>query len=248
MPAGNSHWTASSTPNNGPNSCTAARGFDKVVWNVAKATVTPQGPQLTLKYLSRDGEEGYPGNLAVQAVYTLTEDNALRLEYTATTDKDTVLNLTQHSYFNLRGLGDILGHLVQINADLFTTVDNTLIPTGELKSVEGTSLDFRNPTAIGMRIEDPDDQLRFGQGYDHIWVISNLTRALALQATVYEPQTGRVLEVLSTESWLQFYCGNFLDSSITGKGDAVVSFAMASPWSRSTFRTRPTTPISPPPS
>jgi aldose 1-epimerase len=211
--------------NNGPNSLHGGNvGFDKAVWNVAKAKVTPQGPQLTLKHLSRDGEEGYPGNLAVQAVYTLTEDNALRLEYTATTDKDTVLNLTQHSYFNLRGLGDILGHLVQINADLFTTVDNTLIPTGELKSVEGTSLDFRNPTAIGMRIEDPDDQLRFGQGYDHIWVISNLTRALALQATVYEPQTGRVLEVLSTESWLQFYCGNFLDSSITGKGDAVDKF------------------------
>jgi aldose 1-epimerase len=197
--------------NNGPNSLHGGNvGFDKAVWKVAKAKVTPQGPQLTLKY--------------IRAVYTLTEDNALRLEYTATTDKDTVLNLTQQSYFNLRGLGDILGHLVQINADLFTTVDNTMIPTGELKSVEGTSLDFRNPTAIGMRIEDSDDQLRFGQGYDRIWVISNLTRALALQATVYEPQTGRVLEVLSTEPLLQFYSGNFLDGSITGKGDAVYKF------------------------
>src|SRR6185437_7291041 len=154
--------------NNGPNSLHGGRiGFDKVLWTVRSAQVTPDGPQLTLTYISHDGEEGYPGNLSVTAVYTLTEENGLRLEYTATTDKDTVVNLTQHSYFNLRGQGDILGHEVQINADRFTPVDSTLIPTGELKSVAGTPFDFRKPTTIGARIGDADEQLKFGKGYDH---------------------------------------------------------------------------------
>jgi aldose 1-epimerase len=192
-------------------------GFDKVVWQVEQATVGPQGPRLALTYLSKDGEEGYPGNLDVKAVYTLTDDDALRLEYTAVTDKDTPVNLTQHSYFNLRGRGDILGHVMQIPADRFTPVDSTLIPTGELRPVAGTAFDFRQPTPIGARIEAPDEQLRFGEGYDHNWVITKPAGALAVVATVYEPDTGRVLEVSSTEPGLQFYSGNFLDGSSTGK-------------------------------
>jgi aldose 1-epimerase len=211
--------------NNDPNSLHGGSvGFDKVVWRTAKAHVTPQGPQLTLTYLSRNGEEGYPGNLAITAVYTLTDDNALRLDYTATTDKDTVVNLTQHSYFNLRGKGDILGHMVQINAERFTPVGSTLIPTGELKPVAGTPFDFRQPTAIGSRINATDEQLKFGKGYDHNWVISKPAGTLAVQATVFEPETGRVLEVSSTEPGLQFYTGNFLDGTITGKGGSVYAF------------------------
>ena len=138
---------------------------------------------------SKDGEEGYPGNLSVTAVYTLTEDNALKLEYTATTDKDTVVNLTQHSYFNLAGKGDILNHVVMIPADKFTPVDSTLIPTGELQPVEGTPFDFRTPTAIGARIDQDDEQLKFGSGYDHNWVINKPMGKLGLMARVYEPTT-----------------------------------------------------------
>ena len=199
-------------------------GFDKVVWTAAKSEVASQGPQLTLTYKSKDGEEGYPGNLQVTVVYTLTEDNALRADYTATTDKDTVVNLTQHSYFNLRGEGDILGHQVQINADKFTPVDSTLIPTGELKPVTGTPFDFRKPTAIGARIDSADEQLKFGKGYDHNWVLNKAAGTLGVIATVYEPQTGRVLEVSSTEPGLQFYTGNFLDGSNVGKGGRVYKF------------------------
>jgi aldose 1-epimerase len=211
--------------NNGPNSLHGGNvGFDKVVWKVAKSEVVSQGPQLTLTYVSKDGEEGYPGNLQVTALYTLTEDNALRVDYTATTDKDTVVNLTQHSYFNLRGEGDILGHQVQINADRFTPVDSTLIPTGELKPVTGTPFDFRKSTAIGARIEGSEEQLKFGKGYDHNWVVNKTAGALAIVATVYEPQTGRVLEVSSTEPGLQFYSGNFLDGSNVGKGGRVYKF------------------------
>jgi aldose 1-epimerase len=205
--------------NDGPNSLHGGRvGFDKVVWTVDRATITLRGPQLVLSYVSRNGEEGYPGTLRVTAMYTLTEDNALRLDYTATTDKDTVVNLTQHSYFNLRGWGDVLGHVVQINADRFTPTDATLIPTGELKPVEGTPFDFRKPTAIGARIGNQDEQLRFGKGYDHNWVLNTPRGELALDATVYEPESGRVLKVLSTQPGLQFYTGNFLDGSIVGKG------------------------------
>jgi aldose 1-epimerase len=210
--------------NNGPNSLHGGRiGFDKVVWTETSARTTPEGSQLTLAYLSSEGEEGYPGNLSVTAVYTLTEDDALRLDYTATTDKDTVVNLTQHSYFNLRGRGDILGHVVQINADHFTPVDSTLIPTGELRAVEGTPFDFRKPTAIGARIGNHDEQRLFAKGYDHNWVINTSgpprsAAELQLDATVYEPETGRILEVWSDQPGLQFYSGNFLDGSITGKG------------------------------
>jgi aldose 1-epimerase len=211
--------------NDGPNSLHGGRvGFDKVVWKVAAAQVTPQGPQLTLTYLSRNGEEGFPGNLSVVAVYTLTQDNALRLEYRASSDEDTVVNLTQHSYFNLRGSqrkGDVLGHLVQMNADRFTPVSSTLIPIGELRAVAGTPFDFRKPAAIGARIEARDEQLKFGHGYDHNWVLNSAPGTLAVDATVYEPASGRVLEVSSTQPGLQFYSGNFLDGSITGKNDWV---------------------------
>jgi aldose 1-epimerase len=211
--------------NNGPNSLHGGNvGFDKVVWKAAAMESTPQGPQLTLKYVSRDGEEGYPGTLTVTAVYTLTEDDALRLDYSATTDKDTIVNLTQHSYFNLRGHGDILGHVVQIDADRFTPVDSTLIPTGELKSVTNTPFDFRKPTAIGARIEQADEQLKNGKGYDHNWVINKQPGDLTRLATVYEPETGRVLEVSSTEPGLQFYSGNFLDGTLPAKGGGTYAF------------------------
>ena len=199
-------------------------GFDKVIWTAERGRVTPTGPQLTLTYLSRDGEEGYPGNLKVTAVYTLTNDNALQLHYSATTDRETVVNLTQHSYFNLRGRGDVLGHVVQINADRFTPVDSTLIPTGELRPVAGTPFDFRRPSAIGARIDTTDEQLRFAKGYDHNWVINKAAMATAVMATVYEPDTGRVLEVSSSEPGLQFYTGNFLDGSISGKDGGVYGF------------------------
>jgi aldose 1-epimerase len=205
--------------NNGPNSLHGGRvGFDKVVWQAEKAAVGAHGPQLTLTYLSADGEEGYPGNLQVKALYTLGEDNSLRLEYTAVTDKDTVVNLTQHSYFNLRGHGDILGHFLQIPADQFTPVNSTLIPSGELRPVTGTPFDFRQPTAIGARLGAADEQLEFGKGYDHNWVLAKPAGALSVVATVYEPDTGRVLEVSSTEPGVQFYSGNFLAGSSTGKG------------------------------
>ncbi len=204
--------------NNGPNALHGGlKGFDKVMWD-AKILISASGPSLELHYLSKDGEEGYPGNLSVTAVYTLTEDNALKLQYTATTDKDTVLNLTQHSYFNLSGKGNILQDIVMIPADKFTPVDSTLIPTGELKSVAGTPFDFRQPTAIGARINDVDEQIKFGGGYDHNWVINKPMGELGLMARVYDPNSGRVLEVLSTDPGLQFYTGNFLDGKITGKG------------------------------
>ena len=203
--------------NNGPNHLHGGiKGFDKKVWKVARAEVGPDGPRLELTYFSKDGEEGYPGDLSVTATYTLTEDNALRLDFTATTDKDTVCNLTHHSYFNLRGGGDILSHLVYINADKFTPVDNTLIPTGELRPVAGTPLDFRTPMAIGARINSTDEQIKFGNGYDHNWVLNKKGEELSLAARVTEPASGRVMEVLTTEPGVQFYTANFLDG-ITGK-------------------------------
>ena len=199
------------------------KGFDKVVWD-AKVLTTPEGLALQLQYVSKDGEEGYPGTLSVTAVYALTEDNALRLEFTATTDKDTVLNLTHHSYFNLAGKGDILHHEVMIAAGRFTPVDSTLIPTGQLQRVDGTPFDFRRPMAIGARIGQEDEQLKFGGGYDHNWVVDKPAGQLGLMARVFEPTTGRVMEVLSTEPGLQFYSGNFLNGSNKGKGGWVYQF------------------------
>ncbi len=208
--------------NDGPNSLHGGlKGFDKVVWKATEARVTLHGPTLTLTYLSRDGEEGYPGTLTVTAVYTLTNDNALKVDFTAITDKDTVVNLTHHSYFNLRGRGDVLDTVVQINAKEYTPVDSTLIPTGELRSVATTPFDFREPVTIGARIDVSEEQLKFAGGYDHNWVIDKPEGVLGVMATAYEPETGRVLEVSSTEPGLQFYTGNFLDGSITGKKDWV---------------------------
>lgn len=216
--------TYSLATNNYPNALHGGlKGFDKVVWTGA-GSVKDGLATLELCYTSPDGEEGYPGTLTVKALYTLTEDNGLRLDYTATTDKPTVVNLTQHSYFNLRGHGDDLGHVVKINADKFTPVDSTLIPTGELRPVQGTPFDFRQPTAIGARIQVNDEQLKFGNGYDHNWVINKAAGELAVMATVTEPESGRILEVLSTEPGLQFYVGNFLDGKITGKHGWVYQF------------------------
>jgi aldose 1-epimerase len=207
--------------NNGPNSLHGGKkGFDKVVWE-PKVLATPEGPALQLRYLSKDGEEGFPGNLSVTATYTFTEDNALRLDYEATTDKDTIVNLTQHSYFNLALNGDILNHVVMIDADKFTPVDSTLIPTGELRLVDGTPFDFRKPTPIGARINEDNEQLKLGGGYDHNWVLNKKPGELKLAARVQEPTSGRVLEVLTTEPGLQFYTGNFLNGKITGKGGVV---------------------------
>jgi aldose 1-epimerase len=205
--------------NNAPNHLHGGvKGFDKVVWNVAKAEVVPMATRLVLNYLSKDGEEGYPGNLNVTATYAWTDDNHLRLEFKATTDKKTVCNLTHHSYFNLAGKGDILGHVVHIDADKFTPVDSTLIPTGDLKPVEGTPLDFRKPTAVGARINHDDPQLKYATGYDHNWVANKPKGKMGLIARVTEPTTGRVMEVWSDEPGVQFYTGNFLDGTITGKG------------------------------
>ena len=198
------------------------KGFDKVVWT-AKSSVGIHGPELVLAYVSKNGEEGFPGNLEVTAIYTLTEDNALKLEYTAKTDRPTVVNLTHHSYFNLagQGNGDILSHVVYINADQTTPVDAGLITTGEFADVTGTPFDFRKPTTIGARINDPDKILQYGPGYDHNWVINKAPGAFGLQARVVEPASGRVLEVWSDEPGLQFYAGNFLDGTLTGKDGKV---------------------------
>jgi len=203
--------------NNGNTLHGGTKGFDKVVWTAKEGSST-EGPSLELTYLSKDGEQGFPGNLNVKAVYTLTDDNALKLEYTATTDKDTVVNLTQHSYFNLAGKGSILDHEVQIMSDQTTPVDAQLIPTGGYKSVDGTPFDFRKPTKIGARIDDKDTQLQYGPGYDHNWVINKPMGQMGLMARVTEATTGRVLEVSSDQPGLQFYSGNFLDGTLGGNG------------------------------
>jgi aldose 1-epimerase len=207
--------------NNGENSLHGGiKGFNKAVW-AAKELPAKNGQSLELTYLSKDGEEGFPGNLHVRVVYTLTDSNELKIEYSATTDKKTVVNLTNHSYFNLAGpgSGDILGHQLAIEADKFTPVDASLIPTGELRDVPGTPLDFGKATAIGARIDQDDEQLKLGHGYDHNFVLRRAAGApISLAARVMEPNTGRVLEVWTTEPGVQFYTGNFLDGTARGKG------------------------------
>jgi aldose 1-epimerase len=212
--------------NNGSNSLHGGlKGFDKVVWHVERANYTPNGPQLKLSYTSPDGDEGYPGTLTVTALYTVTPENALRLDYTATTDQDTIVNLTQHSYFNLANHGDVLNHVVYINADTFTPVDSTLIPTGELRPVEGTPFDFRIPATIGSRVNiTTNEQIQFGGGIDHNWVMNHPIGKLGLDAWVSEPTSGRIMEVWSTEPGLQFYTGNFLDGTIKGKNGQVYPY------------------------
>ena len=193
------------------------KGFDKAVW---KAKEIPHGIELTL--VSPDGDEGFPGTLTAVVRYTL-EGKDLKIEYSATTDKDTVVNLTNHSYFNLKGQGegDILQHQLKLNASHFTPVDDGLIPTGDLAPVEGTPFDFRKPTAIGARINDDNDQLKKGKGYDHNWVLDSGGGKLSEAAEVYEATTGRVMQVWTDEPGVQFYTGNFLDGTITGKDGKV---------------------------
>ena len=209
--------------NNGPNHLHGGlKGFDKVVWR-AESFDRDNERGVVFRYSSKDGEEGYPGNLVVKVTYTLNDQNELIFDYRATTDKPTPINLTQHTYFNLAGDGkrDILGHELLLNADHFTPVDKTLIPTGDIRKVAGTPLDFRKPTAIGARIDQEDEQLGYGLGYDHNFVLNRKGRGTSLAARVNEPTTGRVMEVYTTEPGVQFYAGNFLDGSLTGKGGHV---------------------------
>ena len=195
------------------------KGFDKKVWDATIIEDNAEGPAVELRYISEDGEEGYPGNLSVKVVYILTNDDALKIDYVATTDKDTVVNLTQHNYYNLAGAGSgsILDHEVTIFADRFARIDEKLIPTGELIPVTGTPLDFIEPTRIGERIDDDNEQLHFAGGYDHSWALNDTSGSLAIAAKVHDPLSGRVMEVYTTEPALQFYTGNFMDGSFMGK-------------------------------
>jgi aldose 1-epimerase len=205
--------------NNGDNHLHGGiKGFDKVVWN-AKPVKIPQGVALQLTYLSKDGEEGYPGNLTVKVLYRLTNQNELEILYSATTDKDTVINLTSHSYFNLagQGNGDVLNHQLLLNANRFTPTDAGSIPTGELRSVTGTPFDFTRATAIGARINQDDEQLKFGKGYDHNFVLNGRSGTLRQAASVYEPSSGRTMQIWTDQPGVQVYTGNFLDGTLTGK-------------------------------
>jgi aldose 1-epimerase len=207
--------------NNGPNHLHGGvRGFDKYVW---KAEVLNGVTGVAFTRTSPDGEEGYPGAVQARVSYVLNDANEVTIEYRATTDKATPLNLTQHSYFNLAGhdAGSILDHELTLAADRYTPVDSTLIPTGQLAPVEGTPFDFRQPTRIGARIEEPNEQLKFGLGYDHNWVLNRKGDGPQLAARVVEPKSGRTLEVLTTQPGVQFYTGNFLDGTNKGKGGAV---------------------------
>ena len=209
--------------NNPPNTLHGGKvGFNQKVW-AATPMHMAHGVGLALRLLSPDGQENFPGNLAVKVVYTFTDDNALKIDYTATTDKDTVVNLTNHSYFNLNGAGSgpILDNRVMINADRYTPMDATSIPLGPLRPVAGTPFDFRRPTAIGARINQPNQQLKYGHGYDHNFVLNRPGSGLSLAARVYAPRTGRVLTVYTTQPGIQLYTGNFLDGTLRGKGGKV---------------------------
>jgi len=204
--------------NNGENHLHGGtKGFDKAVWRLEDLGVKGAGAMVKMSYISEDGEEGYPGNLACSVTYTLTEDNKLEISYDAETDKKTVVNLTNHSYFNLagQGTGDILGHELMLNADKYTVVDKGLIPTGENRSVKGTPMDFTTPMTIGSRIGQVEG------GYDHNYVLNSRGGTLALAAKVYEPTSGRVMEIYTDQPGVQFYTGNFLDGSVTGKAGKV---------------------------
>jgi aldose 1-epimerase len=205
--------------NNGENHLHGGvKGFDKVVWS-GEPVKQDSAVGVKLSYFNKDGEEGYPGNLSCEVTYMLTNKNELKITYHATTDKATPVNLTHHSYFNLagQGKGDILNHQLEIFANRFTPIDKGLIPTGELRPVEGTPMDFTQPHAIGERINSADEQIKFGLGYDHNWVLNSSDGSLALAARVHESTTGRMMEVWTTEPGLQFYSGNFLDGMLTGK-------------------------------
>jgi aldose 1-epimerase len=209
--------------NNGPNALHGGlKGFDKVVWS-AEPKDDSTGVGVVLRYTSKDAEEGYPGTLSVRVTYTLTDRNAFAIDYLATADKATPINLTQHSYFNLAGdgAGDVLGHVVEIDADRYTPVDTTLIPTGALEDVAGTPFDFRRGAVVGDHIGDANEQLRSAGGYDHNFVLNGNGPGLRHAARVVEPKSGRTLDVETTEPGVQFYTGNFLDGTITGKAGHV---------------------------
>jgi len=205
--------------NNGKNHLHGGvKGYDKVLWQ-AKPFVDGDDHGIVFTYLSTDGEEGYPGNLNVQVTYRLTPDNTLVFSYRATTDRATPINLTQHSYFNLAGpsSNSILDHVLVLRANAFTPIDEGLIPTGEIRLVEGTPFDFRTPRAIGTFIDSGGEQLEYGRGYDHNFVLSDTTSVLHQAARVVEPGSGRIMDVYTTEPGIQFYSGNFLDGSLIGK-------------------------------
>lgn len=212
--------------NNGANALHGGpHGFHQVYWNVI-----PSAPNaLIMTYRSADGEENYPGTLNVTVTYTLTDKNEVVIDYEATTDQETIVNLTHHSFFNLAGAGngDILDHELTIAADRFCPVDSGLIPSGELKKVNGTPFDFSKPHKIGERINQSDEQLKYGKGYDHNWVLTKKGNELSLAATVREPKSGRTMEVWTTEPGLQFYSGNFLDGKDIGKGNKAYAYRSA---------------------